>query len=116
MTDEIRLRDMSVIEAAATLLVVLPIVALLALAELLDEWIYDRRAAHEDERKRDAAVNATVAALNRHGIDSTWSRWLSGEEEVGEETIRCLCDCGEEMDLADHPLHRARILDGGAQQ
>ncbi len=55
MTDEIRLRDMPVIEAAATLLVVLPIVVLLALAERLDEWIYDRRVARENNRKQGAA-------------------------------------------------------------
>ncbi|WP_187589085.1 hypothetical protein [Gordonia sp. OPL2] len=52
---EQRLRDMPLQEAAATLLVVLPIVALLALAERLDEWIYDRRVAREDERERGVA-------------------------------------------------------------
>ncbi|QGJ87608.1 hypothetical protein SEA_FAITH5X5_54 [Gordonia phage Faith5x5] len=45
-----------------------------------------------------------------HQIDSTWSRWLSGEEGVGDETIRCLCDCGEELDLDDHAAHVVAVI------
>lgn len=47
-TTEPRLRDMPIRDAAATLLVFLPIVALFALGNRVADWLYDRGVGREN--------------------------------------------------------------------